>query len=89
MLGHASYYHSSAICPVQEEVGLIILGKLFSLCNIIHSVSMSFVIIVQVNPNTGLLQSAVISLYVVYLTWTALSSEPEEKGIASKCRVNK
>ena len=55
---------------------------------------MSFVVIVQVNPNTGLLQSAVISLYVVYLTWTALSSEPEEKGIAiiksfSKCRVNK
>ncbi|CAL1533286.1 unnamed protein product, partial [Lymnaea stagnalis] len=33
------------------------------------------------NPNTGLLQASVICLYVVYLTWSGLTSEPVEKSI--------
>ncbi|XP_059171529.1 probable serine incorporator [Physella acuta] len=31
------------------------------------------------NPNAGLLQASVICVYVVYLTWSGMTSEPEEE----------
>ena len=32
------------------------------------------------NPSSGLLQSAVITLYTMYLTWSAMSNEPGKKS---------
>lgn len=30
----------------------------------------------EYNPRSGLLQSSVVSLYVVYLTWSGISNSP-------------
>lgn len=58
-------------------------NKVFILINVGLCAVLSFVTLLPViqkcNQNTGLLQSSVISLYVMYLTWSALTSEPPEE----------
>ncbi|KAJ8680576.1 hypothetical protein QAD02_016363 [Eretmocerus hayati] len=57
------------------------LNKFFISVNFILSIIMSIVSILpkvqEHQPRSGLLQSSVISLYIVYLTWSALSNSPD------------
>lgn len=36
-------------------------------------------IVQERNPRSGLLQSAVVTLYTIYLTWSALANNPDPK----------
>ncbi|XP_045216794.2 serine incorporator 5-like isoform X2 [Mercenaria mercenaria] len=57
-------------------------NKIFILVNAGLCAVLSFFTLLPVtqkcNQNAGLLQSSVVSLYVMYLTWSALTSEPPE-----------
>nr|XP_022329381.1 serine incorporator 5-like [Crassostrea virginica] len=57
-------------------------NKIFIGINTVLCIILSAVTIVpavsRFNPNTGILQASVITFYVMYLTWSALSSEPPE-----------
>lgn len=48
------------------------------LCVIVSVVSV-LPVIQDVNPKSGLLQSSVITAYVMYLTWSAMSNNPNKK----------
>jgi hypothetical protein len=56
------------------------LHKFFISFNLILCVILSIVSILpkiqEVNPRSGLLQSAVITIYVMYLTWSAMTNNP-------------
>ncbi|CAH2302902.1 serine incorporator 3 [Pelobates cultripes] len=56
-------------------------NKFFISFNLILCVILSVISILpkiqDANPNSGLLQSSVITLYTVYLTWSAMSNEPD------------
>lgn len=58
-------------------------NKIFILVNAGLCAVLSFFTLLPVtqkcNQNAGLLQSSVITLYVMYLTWSALTSEPPEE----------
>ncbi|KAH3839157.1 serine incorporator 5-like [Dreissena polymorpha] len=58
-------------------------NKIFILVNAGLCALLSFLTLLPItqkcNENAGLLQSSVISLYVMYLTWSALTSEPPEE----------
>lgn len=59
------------------------LNKFFISINLILCVGISIVSVwpkVQENlPNSGLLQSSVVSLYTMYLTWSAVSNNPDRQ----------
>ncbi|XP_076465155.1 serine incorporator 5-like [Babylonia areolata] len=56
----------------------IFLGVSGGLCVLLSFITM-LPCVKKRNPNASLLQASVISLYVVYLTWSALTSEPPEE----------
>lgn len=59
------------------------LHKFFISFNLILCVGVSILAILpkiqEVNPRSGLLQAAIISLYVQYLTWSAMTNNPERE----------
>jgi len=59
------------------------LNKFFISINLIISVILSVVTILpkvqEAQPSSGLLQGSVISAYSMYLTWSAMSNEPDSK----------
>ncbi|GAB1869466.1 Probable serine incorporator [Camponotus japonicus] len=67
------YYTHESICS---------LNKFFISFNLILCVITSIISILPVvqehHPRSGLLQSSVVTLYVVYLTWSGISNSPDE-----------
>ncbi|XP_073985176.1 serine incorporator TMS1 isoform X2 [Rhodnius prolixus] len=59
------------------------LNKVFISINLIVCVIASFISILpsvqEMQPRSGLLQSSIVTLYAIYLTWSALSNNPENK----------
>lgn len=59
------------------------LHKFFVSFNLILCVGVSILAILpkiqEVNPRSGLLQAAIISIYVQYLTWSAMTNNPEKQ----------
>lgn len=58
------------------------LNKFFISINLILGIIVSIIsvlpIVQEKRPNSGLLQSAVITLYTIYLTWSAVANNPSE-----------
>ncbi|KAG5841184.1 hypothetical protein ANANG_G00196870 [Anguilla anguilla] len=67
------YYTHPEACTLNK----VFLGVNASLCLIVSLLAIS-PFIQRLQPNSGLLQPAVISVYVMYLTFSALSSKPNE-----------
>ncbi|XP_048727691.2 serine incorporator 3-like isoform X2 [Ostrea edulis] len=67
------YYGSAESCG---------LHKFFISFNLILAVAISVIAILpkiqDVNPRSGLLQSSIMTLYIMYLTWSAMSNNPDK-----------
>ncbi|KAM5247270.1 serine incorporator 2 [Ctenodactylus gundi] len=58
-------------------------GKVFVSLNLVFCVCVSIVAVLpkvqEAQPNSGLLQASVVTLYTMFVTWTALSNVPDQK----------
>ena len=45
---------------------------------VILSVTSVLPVIQEHQPNSGLLQASFVSLYIIYLTWSAMSNQPDK-----------
>ena len=57
---------------------IFLYGLKFSKVSNRYNINSSEIKIQEANPSAGLLQSAVISAYVLYLTWSAMASNPDK-----------
>lgn len=68
---------------IYTEANDCALNKFFISFNLILCIAVSVLSIVprvqEAQPRSGLLQSAVVTLYVVYLTWSAVSNNPHKE----------
>merc|ERR1712020_859352 len=63
-------------------VGQCKLHEFFITFNLILCLGMSIVSVLPIvqehQPNSGLLQASFVSLYMMYLTWSAMSNQPDK-----------
>lgn len=78
-IGFMYYYYAGYYTDTTSDCGL---HKFFISFNMILCMAMTVISILpkiqEANPSAGLLQSAVISAYVLYLTWSAMASNPDK-----------
>lgn len=67
------FYYAWNDCPTNR----IFLGLNTGLCCLVGLITL-LPAIEKFNPNASLLQASVICMYVIYLTWSALNSQPPE-----------
>jgi len=70
-----AYYTGNAIGECKLHEFFITFNLL--LCLLMSAVSV-LPVVQEHQPNSGLLQAAFVSLYVIYMTWSAMSNQPDE-----------
>lgn len=78
----AVFYTAPEGCTLNK----ILLGVNGGLCLLVSLVAITSRVQNQ-QPNSGLLQSGIISCYVMYLTFSSLAGKPEEKGLTGNTTI--
>jgi len=77
MIGFFFFYYGGFSTGQDADCGL---HKFFLSFNMIICMVISVISVLpkiqEANPSSGLLQSAIVSFYVIYLTWSAMSNNP-------------